>query len=125
MARTIYGEARGESRLGQIAVAHVILNRSKSDKWFGGTVEEVCRRKWQFSCWNSDDPNLPKLRMVDLGDEAFRSCMFAALGAINGWFPDPTGKATHYHAKSVNPDWAKGQKPTKTIGVHKFYAGID
>ena len=36
LARTIYGEARGESEIGKRAVASVILNRYKSGKWFAG-----------------------------------------------------------------------------------------
>lgn len=34
LARTVWGEARGESLLGKEAVACVILNRHKSGKWF-------------------------------------------------------------------------------------------
>jgi hypothetical protein len=52
LARTIYGEARGENMLGKRAVAHVILNRVKANSWWGKTIAGVCRYKWQFSCWN-------------------------------------------------------------------------
>lgn len=124
LARTVFGEARGETRLGQIAVAHAVLNRVKAESWYGDTIEAVCRKKWQFSCWNADDPNLPKLKTVDLGNKYFRSCMFAALGVVNGWFPDPTEGSRHYHAKSVSPDWAQGKKPVRVIGVHKFYNDV-
>ena len=55
LARTVYGEARGESDQGRAAVAHVVLNRFRSDKWFSaGTIEAVCRKPSQFSCWNND-----------------------------------------------------------------------
>ena len=36
LARTIYGEARGEKTAGKKAVACVIMNRYKSKKWFAG-----------------------------------------------------------------------------------------
>ena len=61
LARTIYGEARGESRQGKIAVACVILNRVKRKKMCGwreingykvATVAATCLKPWQFSCWN-------------------------------------------------------------------------
>jgi spore germination cell wall hydrolase CwlJ-like protein len=124
LARTIYGEARGENMLGKRAVAHVILNRVKANSWWGKTIAGVCRYKWQFSCWNKNDPNRPKLLAVGLGDAAFRECMMAALLAVSGQRPDPTSGATHYHTKSVSPKWAEGQKPCRIIGVHKFYKGI-
>lgn len=124
LARTVFGEARGETRLGQIAVAHVILNRVKAESWYGDSIEEVCRKPWQFSCWNENDPNLSKLKAADLGDEAFRKCMFAALGAISGWFPDPTEGSRHYHTKGVSPEWSRGKTPVCTIGVHRFFNDI-
>jgi len=58
MAKTIYGEARGESRQGQKAVACVIFNRFRSGKWFAAkTLAGVCLKPLQFSCWNKSDPN--------------------------------------------------------------------
>ena len=58
MAKTIYGEARGETREGQIAVACVIFNRFRSGKWFSAkTLAGVCLKPLQFSCWNKSDPN--------------------------------------------------------------------
>ena len=46
MARTIYGEARGEGQAGMIAVANVILNRfslwEKHPHFGNGTIESVC-----------------------------------------------------------------------------------
>lgn len=50
IARTIMGEARGESGQGKAAVGHVIVNRTKADKWYSGTIFEVCRKPFQFSC---------------------------------------------------------------------------
>ena len=40
MAKTIYGEARGESRQGQTAVACVIFNRFRSGKWFASRAAQ-------------------------------------------------------------------------------------
>ena len=90
LSKTIYGEARGESLLGKIAVGHVVLNRVKAESWYGDSIEGVCRKKQQFSCFNLDDPNLPKLQAVTLDDRPFQYCFFAALGCVLGWFPDPT-----------------------------------
>jgi len=57
MARTLWGEARGESEEGQVAVGHVIKNRVEKKTWYGKTIKDVCLKKWQFSCWNENDPN--------------------------------------------------------------------
>lgn len=57
LARTIYGEARGEPWEGKIAVAWVVRNRAERGGWWGDTIREVCLKPWQFSCWNETDPN--------------------------------------------------------------------
>lgn len=121
MALTIWGESRGESLLGKVAVAHVILNRVKADTWYGKTIHGVCRKPYQFSCWNIGDPNRDKLMAVDLGDKDYRDCMFAALGSVMDWFPDPTKDADHYCTKAVNPKWSAGKTPVRIIGNHKFF----
>lgn len=61
MALTIYGEARGESTEGKIAVGSVILERVDHRLWDGRTIQEVCLRKWQFSCFLENDRNFGRL----------------------------------------------------------------
>ena len=39
MAKTLYGEARGEGEEGLIAVGNVIKNRVKKKTWYGKTVK--------------------------------------------------------------------------------------
>lgn len=127
VARTIWGEARGESQLGKVAVGWVIRNRRDSGKWFGqGTLTNICLRPWQFSCWNENDPNSQKALDVELDDPLLQKCLHAALTALHGMESDPTSGATHYYvAGTPEPDWAKGKTPTCTIGVHRFFADID
>ena len=48
MAKTIWGEARGESHNGQVAVAWVIRNRAERGGWWGNTIREVCLKDQQF-----------------------------------------------------------------------------
>ncbi|VVO24210.1 hypothetical protein PS723_04459 [Pseudomonas fluorescens] len=60
LARTLWGEARGEGLAGQIAVAWTIRNRvndGKAKSWWGEGYAGVCLKAWQFSCWNKNDPN--------------------------------------------------------------------
>jgi len=126
LARTIWGEARGEGSAGMQAVACVILNRVQIAKikgryWWGNTIVEVCQKPYQFSCWNKDDPNYRKLLSVDDKDLHFATALRVARRALYGVLDDPTGKATHYHAAGISPHWAQNEKPVAVIGKHIFY----
>lgn len=130
MARTIYGEARGEKVRGKEAVACVIMNRVKRGRarggyWWGSTVEEVCLRPWQFSCWNEGDPNRAVIEKVDASNRNFASCLRIARRAVAGALEDPTNGATHYHAKGSFPPWARGRKTSAEIGNHLFYNDVE
>ena len=122
MIRTVHGEARGESLLGKIAVAHVILNRANQGGWWGNTVETVCRKPWQFSCWNENDPNRSKIMRAE-PPELTESAQAVAF-TLSGIWADPTGGACHYHTYGLSPAWAKGREPDLQIGAHVFYRGI-
>lgn len=127
LSRTIYGEARGEGEDGKQAVAHVILNRWKSGKWFAGeTIKETCHKPWQFSCWNTNDPNWPKLAVIDMEDETLQECAYFALGAIHGYLPDNTDGSTHYYAYNTiaKPKWAETGEMVGRIGGHEFYRNV-
>jgi N-acetylmuramoyl-L-alanine amidase len=131
LARTIWGEARGEPLKGQAAIAHVVLNRRAVAKqygrfWWGSDVIEICQKLYQFSCWLEADPNLAKLLMVNADDFIFASCLRIARRAVNGVLnDDPTDGATHYHARQITPHWAKGRAPLAEIGNHIFYRILD
>ena len=71
LARTVWGEARGEGEAGMAAVAAVIRNRIDVSAahggkyWWGRDWISVCQARSQFSCWNPGDPNRAKLLAVD------------------------------------------------------------
>lgn len=126
LARTLWGEARGEGSTGMEAVACVILNRVEIAKrhkgyWWGNTVLQVCQKPYQFSCWNKQDPNFRKLIGVTEDDMHFATALRVARRAVLGFIKDMTLGATHYHTLNILPHWAKGQKPTARIGHHIFY----
>ena len=124
-ARTVWGEARGEPFEGQKAVAHVLLNRWRSNVGqFKGddTLATACLRNQQFSIWMKDDPNFAKIHQVGWDDAHLRQSMRAVLEAIDE--SDPLSGATHYHSVSIRPYWAKGHEPIKRVGRHLFYAGV-
>jgi spore germination cell wall hydrolase CwlJ-like protein len=126
LARTLWGEARGEGTEGMKAVACVVLNRVKVAKergsyWWGNDIIQVCQKPYQFSAWNRSDPNFRKLQSVDERDLYFATARRIARRAVIGALKDVTGGATHYHADSIMPYWAKGEHPSVTIGRHVFY----
>ena len=121
LARTIWGEARGESQQGRIAVGWVILNRTMHRRRWPDDVMGTCLEKYQFSCWLDSDPNRDKMRGVTFDDPVFRRCYEAAVAVCNGSEVDPTQGADHYHTTSISPNWADKSKVTCTIGHHRFY----
>lgn len=126
LARTLWGEARGQGAEGMSAVANVVMNRvrlaqQKGGYWWGDTVVAVCQKPYQFSCWNRSDPNFKKLQAVDEGDLYFATALRLARRAVIGRLPDATEGATHYHAAGISPFWARGEKPCAVIGAHIFY----
>jgi N-acetylmuramoyl-L-alanine amidase len=108
MANAVYGEARGEPYVGQVAVAAVILNRVNSAT-FPNTVSGVIFEPRAFTAVADGQIWLtPNERAKE-----------AVLDAINGW--DPTGHALYY----FNPDtatsaWIWGRPQIKQIGKHIF-----
>lgn len=124
LARTIYGEARGESTLGKRAVACVIINRYNSKKWFSGAnIAETCRKKWQFSCWNDGDPNKKKIENATAIELA--ECLAIAEAFVDGKEKDFLCGACHYHTTKLTPKWAEGRRADFLIGNHLFYCGVD
>lgn len=124
MARTIWGEARGEGYNGMLAVANVINNRAKLGGWWGTNIVSVALAKYQFSAWNLNDTNLDKLLSVDISNPQFKTAVEIASGVINGELDDNTNGATHYHTMAVNPKWKNPDKEVARIGGHIFYRGI-
>ena len=98
-ALTVLGEARGETQAGKLAVAHVIRNRMAKS---GRSVADTVLAPWQFSCWNTGDPNRLYLEETihkaakNLPLDLWVRCLTAFVNASNKSEPDPTGGATHY-----------------------------
>ncbi len=108
LARVVYGEARGESYTGQVAVAAVVLNRIKSSS-FPNTVSAVIYQPYAFTAVMDGQINYTP------NQTAYN----AAKDAINGW--DPTGGALYYYnPKTATSAWIYSRKVTTTIGNHVF-----
>ena len=106
----IYGEARGESYTGKVAVAAVILNRVKSSA-FPNSISGVIYQAGAFTCVSDGQINL------GTNDE----CTRAAQDAMNGW--DPTGGAIYYfNPATATSKWIWSRPQLITIGKHIFCA---
>ena len=130
LARTLWGEARGESLAGQIAVAWTIRNRvndGKTKSWWGEGYAGVCQAPYQFSCWNKNDPNFVYLSGAKtIPFRELAQARIAADQVIDGKVPDPTGGATHYYAIAMKnaPFWAEKAKQTLKLGGHVFFRDV-
>lgn len=128
VAMTLWGEARGEGEQGMQAVACVIGNRVRR-RWRRKTgYVAVCRDRWQFSCWNENDPNLRRLEAVRRNpDAAYRLAAAIAGRLVRGELDDFTFGATHYYAVSLPrpPKWAVNKQPCYRQGKHLFFNNID
>jgi N-acetylmuramoyl-L-alanine amidase len=108
LTRLIYGEARGESYVGQVAVGAVVLNRIKSAS-FPNTMSGVIYQKYAFTA--VDDGQ------INLAPNA--TARKAALDAMNGW--DPTyGALYYYNPATATSQWIFSRPTTITIGNHVF-----
>ena len=115
LAYNIYHEARGESEIGQIAVAKVTLNRVK-DKRYDSNVCDVVRDPMQFS-WTMLSPQR-KWRIED--KTAWESANSIAHKMISKQL-DYDIKAVHYHTGTVKPKWSRSMNVERVIGNHIFF----
>ena len=108
LARCIYGEARGESYTGQVAVGAVVLNRVRS-KDFPNTISGVIYQKHAFTAVSDGQINLTP----------DQTAINAAKDAMNGW--DPTGGCLYYYNPvTATSEWIFSRETVITIGKHVF-----
>lgn len=122
LARAVYFEARSESELGQLAVAKVILNRTKDPaypKTICGVVYQGSNQRnscqFSFACDGlPDDVKQPG---------AWARSKYIAQEAMAGTKSmQVMSTATNYHADYVRPKWANSMKRLVKIGHHIFYS---
>ncbi|MEJ0023054.1 MAG: cell wall hydrolase [Alphaproteobacteria bacterium] len=120
LAQAIYYEARGESYDGQMAVAEVIVNRTRSSLYPStvcGVVYQGSERstgcQFTFTCDGS-------LNRTPKGDAWARSQTIAS-EVMMGFARPMTHRATHYHTNEVDPIWSSSLVETTRIGAHIFY----
>jgi len=102
IAQAVYHEARGESEMGQRAVAHVILNRAKKRKL---SPCQVLHQPGQFHI---------RLKKSYSGKDWQKAWQVA-----NYPGKDPTGGATYFKHVKCRANW--NLRLTTSVGSHNFY----
>ena len=108
LARLVYGEARGESYTGQVAVAAVVLNRVKHSS-FPNTISGVIYQSGAFDAVSDGQINLTP-------NSTARK---AAQDAMNGWDPS-YGAIYYFNPSTATNKWIWSRPMTVTIGKHRF-----
>jgi hypothetical protein len=122
LARAVYFEARSESELGQLAVARVILNRTKDPNY----PKTICGVVYQGS--NQRNSCQFSFACDGLPDDVKQPAAWANSKRIAQKAMDGTksmqimSTATNYHADYVRPKWAGNMKRLVKIGRHIFYS---
>lgn len=124
MANNIFYEAGSESRKGQAAVAHVVLNRVRHG--FGSNPckvinqvtqvndKKVCQFSWV--CENKGPPNKRDARYVKALQTAYEVMV---MGMHKDVIPR---SALFFHNLTVQPNWP--HRKVAEIGNHVFYSKI-
>ncbi|WDR04041.1 cell wall hydrolase [Devosia algicola] len=121
LSTAIYFEARGESYRGQVAVAQVVMNRTKTDLYpstiCGVVFQNQSRRnacQFSFAC-----DGIPE-RITEA--KAWSQAQDIARKVVDGeLYLTEVADATHYHATYVRPDWARRMQRVTQVGMHVFY----
>jgi hypothetical protein len=141
LARTLYGEGRGETDPdGLAAIMHVLRNRFATNtvgpqdgvpfmrRW-GNTIDELTNER-EFSTWLPGRPgsghrsNYDAMMSFGPGHADWQRYMDLIDGVWSGAIPDPTGGAMSYYAPGTiaAPSWVQQLAPFGdiTIGGHRF-----
>ena len=124
LIRTVAFEASGETEVGKVAVAYVVLNRKKSGRW-GDNIKAVVTSPGQFEPWMTRRREIEGLSPKD---PRYQGAATIADAVLSGQTPDPTAGATHFLNPIIVrarrggslPTWASGEG--RPIGRHTFYS---
>ncbi|WP_227446378.1 cell wall hydrolase [Cognatishimia sp. F0-27] len=120
LAEALYFEARGESVKGQFAVAEVILNRVRSERFpdtVCGVINQGTGRKYACQFTYTCDGVPERINEK----RAWNRVGKIAKAVLDGLAPKQTEGATHYHTTAVSPSWARKYTRTARIDSHIFY----
>lgn len=122
LARTILGEARGQSLLDKIAVAVVVRERASRPGWWGRDVASVCRAPGQFTCWQDHNR-----AVIERGEKnpAWQTCVAVARLVLHEMRDSDMlelfgatshdDMPTHYHDRSIDTPKAWGTQVDEIV----------
>jgi Cell Wall Hydrolase len=113
LAGAVYFESKGESLPGQLAVARVVLARTKSGR-FPASICGVVYQRSQFSFVRGG-----KMPRIDTGGAHWRNAVAISKIALDNSWKSPVEGALFFHARYVSPGWKL--KRIGTIDNHVFY----
>ena len=115
----LYHEARGEPRVGQLAVAEVVLNRVMDNR-YTNSVCEVMKQAHNgvchFSFWCDGLSDNPENKELWEEINSTTKQLFYNYPGLN-----LTQGATHYHHIEIYPIWAENLTKIVRIENHIFY----
>lgn len=132
LAQNIYFEARGEDIAGQMAVAHVTINRVKNDK-YPNTICEVVYQAKLSKWWLSQGKKVPMKHQCQFSWycdgksdkitdwKTFDNIVEVSRQIIKGYHEDNTNGAIYYHADYVKPKWSDSLQVSAVFDSHIFY----
>lgn len=133
LQQNIFFEARNQSRLGQVAVAWVTLNRMESNAYpdticevvkqghknaDGNMIRHKCQFSWYCDGRSDNVPNNP------IAQRAWEDAGIVAEVVLLDWaksHQSPVDDAIMYHADYVEPYWVTSYEMVTQVDEHIFY----
>ena len=116
LAGAVYFEARSEPIEGQLAVAEVVINRTRSGRYPTG-ICAVVTQPAQFSFVRGG-----RLPQADRNSEAWRRAVAISRIALDRLASGVSRSVLWYHATYVSPSWGRRLRRESQIGLHIFYS---
>ena len=113
LATAVFFESKGEPLSGQLAVANVVLNRSRSGR-FPASVCGVVMQRGQFGFVRGG-----RLPNVDTDRRDWKTAVAVAKVAMADAWDTPAPGALYFHARRAAPGWNRAH--VVSIGNHIFY----
>lgn len=113
LAAAVYFESRSESLTGQLAVAHVVINRAESGR-FPRSLCGVVHQKSQFSFVRGG-----RMPAINTAGKQWRNAVAIAQIAQNDGWKNQAPGALFFHATHVSPGWNRPR--VAQIDNHIFY----
>lgn len=115
LAQAVYFEARGEDLTGQLAVAQVIINRTRSGQ-FPRDYCAVVTQPGQFSFVHGG--HIPA---APAASAAWQRARAIARIAEQGLWDSGVGQSLYFHNAGVRPAWSRRKTSVARIDSHMFY----